>query len=758
MEKIHYPLLYYSLPEGAVLGILVGTEYQVIEKDLRTVKTILSDHLQKQYKKYDDYPFVDLRDPRLKIIELSIRPSFRDESSAFPLSQTIKVPVPIVYGENDQGFFECHLPLFEESFYYYDPRQFDALVSYFTTNLLNQLAPENIYRLMLHPKPELDTIALKVNYDRNFEWKGLPIQRQYQVLSRLAEQYPPQKGPQNRKNYRSDSAWEMEDIVSDIIDKLITTRSNLLLVGKRGVGKTACLNQAIKKITLQVRRQKLDYSFWRIRSQRIVSSGKYLGEWQENCEQMVEELNAANGILWVVDLIQLLKIGGEGPEDSVAAFLHQFLQQDKLQLVGELTPEELESMRRLLPGFAQVFQIITIEELSAQKSQLVMEHFARYAKQQFDIHISQNAIELSFRLLNRYYPYESFPGKGINFLSNCVNEGMLKEKSRLTRQDIIKNFIGQTGLPELFLRDDLLLDTDDLYKYFNSRIIGQPDAVEKMSTLVKIFKAGLNNPHKPINTLLFAGPTGVGKTASAKALADYFFGKGQKRSPLIRIDMSEFQHPSQINRLIGYGKEVGQLVREIRERPFSVLLLDEIEKAAPSLFDALLTVLDEGILVDAYGRITNFRNTIIIMTSNLGATTQRSIGFQETTRDADKYLSAIEQHFRPEFVNRIDGFVMFRSLNKADIQNITIKELEALKKREGFTKRGLNIVFTKAFIDQLILKGFDARYGARPLQRAIEQQLVNPMANWMLDNPDQRNCSLEIDYLDGIKINLLSDK
>ncbi len=755
MEKIHYPLLYYHLPEGAVLGILVGTDYQVIGKDLRSVKTTLSDHLQKQYKKYDDYPYIDLKEPRLKMLELSIRPSFRDESSAFPMSQTIKVPVPIVYGENDQGYYECHLPLFDENFYYYDPRQFDALVNYFTTNLLNQMSPEEIYRLLLHPKPELDTIPLKVNFDRNFDWKGLSFQRQYQVLSRLADAYPPKKSPNTRKNYRLEAAWEMEEIVSEVIDKLISTRSNLLLAGNRGVGKTAVLNQAIKKITSQVRRQKLDYSFWRIRSQSIVSSGKYLGEWQENCEQLIEELNAANGILWVVDLIQLLQIGGEGPEDSVASFLNQFLQQDKLQLVGEVTPEELESMRRLLPGFVQVFQIIHIEELSAQKSQSVMEHFARHVKQQFDLHISQNAIELSYRLLNRYYPYESFPGKGINFLSTCVNEAILKEKNRLTRQDVIKHFINQTGLPELFLRDDLLLNTQELYQYFNTRIIGQPDAVEKLGSLVKIFKAGLNNPYKPINTLLFAGPTGVGKTASAKALADYFFGKGQKRSPLIRIDMSEFQHPSQISRLIGYGKEVGQLVKEIRERPFSVLLLDEVEKAAPSLFDALLTVLDEGILVDAYGRITNFRNTIIIMTSNLGATNQRAIGFQETTSTADKYLSAIQQHFRPEFINRIDGFVLFRSLEEEDIRKITLKELEELNKREGFTKRGLQLEFTPVFVDQLIQVGFDSRYGARPLQRAIEQQLVNPIANWLLEHPEQKNCRLQVDYQEGIQIRLL---
>jgi len=173
----------------------------------------------------------------------------------------------------------------------------------------------------------------------------------------------------------------------------------------------------------------------------------------------------------------------------------------------------------------------------------------------------------------RYYPYESFPGKGIKFLGQCVSDAQMNAAITIGKKDVIQNFIKQTGLPELFLRDELLLDKDELNNFFASRIIGQHEAIKHLSGVVKVYKAGLNNPNKPITTMLFAGPTGVGKTASAKALANYFFGKGQKKSPLIRIDMSEFQYPSQIHRFIGAGREVGKLVQEIRERPFSVLLL-----------------------------------------------------------------------------------------------------------------------------------------------------------------------------------------
>ena len=212
--------------------------------------------------------------------------------------------------------------------------------------------------------------------------------------------------------------------------------------------------------------------------------------------------------------------------------------------------------------------------------------------------------------------------------------------------------------------------------------------------------------------------------------------------------MSEFQHPAQLARFIGIGGEVGKLVQDIRERPFSVLLLDEIEKADPSVFDALLTVLDEGILVDAYGRITNFRNTIIIMTSNLGASNRASLGFGG--RNTANYESAIGKFFRPEFVNRIDHIVTFNTLEEEHIQAITRLELEALGKREGFAKRKLKLEFSKTLELHLAEVGFDKRYGARPLQRALENEIIAPLAKWLLEHPNINACPLRLDLVDGV--------
>ncbi|MFK7948530.1 MAG: AAA family ATPase [Saprospiraceae bacterium] len=749
MEKITYPLLHFQLNDNAVLGILVGTDYQVVDKDLRNVKSTLTNQLQRNYKKFEDYPYMDIIKPKMKIIEVKVRPTYREESGAYPLPTSLKVPIVTVYGETKHGYYECYLPMFNESFYYYEQKQFQTLVSHFAMNYLNQQPPNFIYRQMTIEKPQLDEVILKIK-ENTTNWGDWNFERQYETLARLAEKYPYSKKIRRNISAFPEAAWELDDKVNEVVDKLVNNRANVLIVGKSGTGKTSVLRQAIKKINNN-KKQKLDFSFWQIMPQRITSSAKYLGEWQEACEALVDDLEAANGILWVVNFVRLLQIGGASPEVSIAAFLTPFLQEGKLQILGEATQEELDSMRRLLPGFVETFQIVQLEELPEKKVYNILDKFAEFCRRNLKIDIDRKAIELSYRLLIRYYPYQSFPGKAIRFLGQCVSVAQIAKQKEIGTNEIIANFVKSTGLPELFLRDDMLLEIKELEHYFSNKIIGQPAAIRHLTNVVKIFKAGLNNPYKPITTMIFAGPTGVGKTASAKALAEYFFGKGQQRSPLIRIDMSEFQHAGQIARFIGAGREVGKLVQDIRERPFSVLLLDEVEKADPAIFDAFLSVLDEGMLVDAFGRITNFRNTIIIMTTNLGASNRQSIGYGSGMPDEAAYESAIGKYFRPEFVNRIDSIVMFNALKADDIRQITKIELEAVKKREGFVKNNLILKFSERIYEHLSKVGFDERYGARPLQRAVESEIIAPLATWLIENPTE-SLTLEIDYDKELKV------
>jgi len=750
MEKIVYPLLYYKLNQDSVLGVLVDTEYQVVDRDIKKVKKTIQDYLQKEYKKSENYPYSDLIEPRMKLFDVEVRPAYKVKNTSYPVNEPITVPIVAVYGEIEDGGYECYLPNFEHSFFYYNEHQLKSLVTHFATMKLNEYSPEELFRLLQYPKPQLEKITLKVKA-KDEEW-GFDFPRTFEVLERMADRYPYSKSMQRNVSVFPDAAWELEDKVNVVIEKLTLERTNLLIVGNHGVGKSAVLRQAIRKITAIGKKEKVSFSFWQMTPQRITSTSKYLGEWQATCEELVEDLVAANGILWIVDFIRLFQIGGEGPEDSVGAYLLSFIISGKLRLVGEVTPAELDSVRRMLPGFLENFQLLRIEELPENRIHNILSKFSEFCGNNLKVSLDKEAIELSYRLLLRYYPYEKFPGKGIKFLGQCVNEAQIEQRTTIKKTNVVDNFISQTGMPDLFLRDEIPLKGEALDSYFNHRIIGQPAAVEQMGSVVKIFKAGLNNPDKPISTMLFAGPTGVGKTASAKAMSDYFFGKRQQQSPLVRIDMSEFQHPEMIYRFIGTGNEVGKLVQEIRERPFSVLLLDEIEKAHPAIFDALLTVMDEGVLVDAYGRATNFRNTIIVMTSNLGATNQNSIGFGH--EDSGKYNSAIDKFFRPEFINRIDQTVIFNSLKQEDIRKITTLELKKLNKREGITKRGIRLTFSDELCEHLTAVGFDILYGARPLQRAIEDEVVAPFSKWLLVNKQARDCKLKLDYDNGLLVRI----
>ncbi|HOY16619.1 MAG TPA: AAA family ATPase [Haliscomenobacter sp.] len=753
MERLHYPILYYPISDQAVLGLLVGSEQQAIAANVDTLKLKFQNHLQREYKKTGSYPEIRINEAKLKVFTVSFRPSLRDSSGVYPLPREVVIPIPAVFGASDSGFYHCYLPVFQEGFIYYSPEHFEALTDYVAISNLNRSTPEDIYKLMRYGNPGLTSIELRVNPRNNYYWKSnWNFRNQQTTLSRLGEAYPPLKATRRLNRLAPDVAWEREAIIEQVVEKVLSSRANVLIIGNPGSGKSAVLQAAIRKMTNKAKSAKLKLNFWRILPQRLTNSAKYLGEWQATCEELIEEAASTNSILWMVSIVRMLMSGGSGPEDSLASFFRPFLTQGKVQMISEATPQELESMRRLMPGFVDAFHLIHLEEMTEFQVQNVLTKYALFAQNTLKINIEKAALDLSYRLLSRFYPYESFPGKAVKFLGKCMADARLNRSETVGIEDVNEHFIQQTGLPELLLNDDMEWDEAELLRFFHDRIIGQPRAVEQLCSLVKIFKAGINNPQRPIATLIFAGPTGVGKTACAKTLAEYFFGKGQQKTPLIRIDMSEYQHAFQIDRLIGADREPGQLVKEVREKPFAVLLLDEIEKADPAIFDALLAVLDDGMLVDGFGRVTHFKNTIIIMTSNLGASSRRSMSFSDTTSSENRYLSAIMQHFRPEFVNRIDSVVVFDELSKEGIRNLAKRELRELGRREGFTKKSIKLQFSERLIDYLVTIGFDERYGARPMQRAIEQGVIGPLALWLLENPDTTNHTLIVDYEGGIVI------
>ncbi|MEO0602355.1 MAG: AAA family ATPase, partial [Myxococcota bacterium] len=401
-----------------------------------------------------------------------------------------------------------------------------------------------------------------------------------------------------------------------------------------------------------------------------------------------------------------------------------------------------------LPGFVERFQVVALDELSAGQVRRVMRRLATQSERDLGVSFEGTALALAFRLLDRHVRHERFPGKATALLSDCIHDARQVGGTQVSGPDVLDRFIRRTGMPRDLLDDAVMLEPSALRDHFASVIVGQPEAVAEVCRVVETFKAGLADPDRPLATLLFAGPTGVGKTAMAKALAGYFFGAGPEEAPLVRIDMSELQHEGQVHRLIGLGRdEPGPLVQQLREAPFGVVLFDEIEKAHPVFFDLLLTVLDEGILADALGRETDFRGRVLILTTNLGSGGAPSLGFGSDGVRHD--ISAVRRFFRPEFFNRIDRVVQFGSLDRTSVRAIARIELDQVAKREGLVTRKIRLAYTDALVDWVVTHGFDRDYGARALQRVVEQRVVNVVGRALLRAPELRDATLTVDVRDG---------
>ncbi|MFU8805393.1 MAG: AAA family ATPase, partial [Bradymonadaceae bacterium] len=323
-------------------------------------------------------------------------------------------------------------------------------------------------------------------------------------------------------------------------------------------------------------------------------------------------------------------------------------------------------------------------------------------------------------------------GRTIDFIARTLRRTQQARRQDVKVGDVVESFCKDTGMPAILLRDDRTLDLEIVKKELARRVMGQGSAIDKVVDVVGVTKAGLSAKDRPLGSFLFVGPTGVGKTELARALAEFLFGD---ESRLIRLDMSEYAQLDAYNRLIGEGTTEGELTGPVRRQPFSVVLLDEIEKAHSNVFDLLLQVLGEARLTDVQGRTTRFQNTILIMTSNLGVESLKPLmGFSDSSRESTDgygvhFRREAEKFFRPEFLARVDQFIAFNPLSRETIRSIAVRELEAVCMREGMLSRDVQLLVSDEVIAYLADEAHDIRYGARPLKRLIERAVVEPMAS-----------------------------
>ncbi|MEM7244672.1 MAG: AAA family ATPase [Acidobacteriota bacterium] len=679
----------------------------------------------------------DLEDAELVVFSVPIRPEYEMESRRHPWPDSVTVRVPCVHGSLEDGGRLACLPTFGTEFSYHDESSLKELVNHTVqrslqgstpAELVPRLPPRrwSLHELVIRPRKQAERRAVRPEHP--------------QVLEQVAELVGSRRF---RRLYST--AWQRDDEVASLVERL-EGRSNILLLGEPGCGKTTVLAEAVRRLGQKARsrERRVTPDFWFTGAGQLIAGMKYLGEWQERLEEVVKGLQSIDGVLCLDSLLEIVRVGGSNAGDGIAAFLKPWMEAGELRIVAEATPAELSACRRLLPGLAELFEVLELPTLDAERSQRLIREAGESLGQQRRLEIATEVPLLIHELFERFQPAATTAPRVAFLRSLIAPERRSSPADRVvSNDDVVKLYGDRSGLPEVLLRDDVPLPLAEVEETLRADVRGQDAAVETLARVVTTFKAGLNDPARPVGVLLLCGPTGVGKTQAARSLASFCFGSGDDTDRLIRLDMSEHATYGSAERLLSTPRgEPSDFVRRVRSQPFCVVLLDEIEKAHSEVFDLFLTVLDEGRLTDTWGRVTPFTSAILVMTSNLGARSGGSLGFSKTATDSAE--KAVRDWFRPEFFNRLDQVVTFAPLSEETVRDVITKELTELQRREGLRRRELTLSWNDELVELLVERGFDRRYGARPLQRAIEEHVVGPLARWLLTHRQERGRTLEL--------------
>lgn len=516
---------------------------------------------------------------------------------------------------------------------------------------------------------------------------------------------------------------------------LLQQPRSAVLVGESGVGKTAIVRALARRL---LERQ---WTFFEASATELLAGQSHVGELEGRLQTLVRNLENKPHVVWYVPDFANLRWAGRHMHNptGVLDFLLPHLESGRLVILGEAQPSAFERLLQAKSRLQSAVTAVRVEPLTeAQTLQLGAQWLALHEPAEAaPAGGSAALLTEAWNLAQQFLSDKSAPGNLMLLLQGTLQRlrdersGAAAPPVQLRSGDLVTTLAQLTGLPESILDERHVLDLHQLRTLFERRVMGQPEAVQCLIERVAMIKAGVTDPRRPVGVFLFAGPTGTGKTEIALTLAEFLFGSASR---LVRIDMSELQGPTALGRILGSHSEPDQesLADRIRKQPFSVVLLDEFEKADPPVWDLFLQVFDAGRLTDHAGNTVDFRHAILIMTSNLGSVVQAGGGLGFRTDSASFHTGAVgravSRSFSPEFLNRIDRLVVFQPLAKATMRSILIRELDEALQRRGLRHRAWAVEWGDDAIEFLLDKGFTADLGARPLKRAIERYVLAPLA------------------------------